>query len=641
MIVFDQLKKNDPHLRALTLGVIFGMGVLLAGLWWVQIVSYRHYAENQKTQSFRTVRIPAIRGKILDRHGVALAENQPSYNVILYLDELREEFKKEWSRTRPTRGAKLTLQQRRVLEAQARFRVASNSVQQIATILQEPVSFSYGRFMAHYTNQLALPLTLLTNLSERQVARLLEGAVNPPGVDLEIQPTRNYPGGILAAHILGYLLPDNRSMEGEVADFNFRLSDYRGRVGIEGEFDAELRGKAGVKSVLVNSLGYRQSENIWTPAEPGRNVVLTIDVGIQQAVEGALQSAMAGSVRGAAVVMDPHTGDVLALASAPSFNPNAFIPRISADEWKILSDEKLKPQVNRAMQENYAPGSIFKMVTGLAVLEMPGFDPAEKIYNPGNIRVPGRNKAIEDLADAGEYDFHKAFIKSSNTYFITNGLKAGIESIIRIGQRLHLGEKTGLLSSQETAGYLPKMAEVRRGWIAPDTAYICIGQGKLSVTPLQMAVTVSAIANGGKVLWPRLVQRIEPADSALDETLIEFPPKPPRNDLGVSERSLNITREAMLADVESGGTGKQALVPGMSIGGKTGTAQITDPQGRLVGHTTWFASCAPFEMPRWVVVVMVEEGASGGGTCAPVAAKIYRAIQKLETEVRPAVALNH
>src|SRR6266545_7347317 len=132
MIVFDQLKKNDPYLRTVTWGVLAGLGVLFAGLWWVQVVSHKHYAENQKAQSFRTVRIPAVRGKILDRHGVALAENQPSYNVILYLDELREEFKKEWSRTRPPRGTKTTLPQRRALEAQARFRVASSIVLQIA-----------------------------------------------------------------------------------------------------------------------------------------------------------------------------------------------------------------------------------------------------------------------------------------------------------------------------------------------------------------------------------------------------------------------------------------------------------------------------------------------------------------------------
>jgi penicillin-binding protein 2 len=448
---------------------------------------------------------------------------------------------------------------------------------------------------------------------------------------------RYYPGASLAAHIIGFLVPDNRSMEGEVADFNFRLSDYRGRVGIEGEFDAELRGKAGVKSVLVNSLGYRQSENIWTPAEPGRNVVLTLDAEIQRAAESALKQAMPGIVKGAAVVMNPLNGDVLALASSPSYDPNTWIPRITVEEWSYQNDKDLRPHVNRAMQEKYAPGSIFKVITGLSILEA-GIDPNEKIWNPSYIRVPGRNKPIDDLASAGEYDFKKAFIKSSNTYFISNGLRAGIERLIGLGQRLHLGERTGLLANQETGGDLPKLSDVRRGWIAPDSAYVCIGQGRVSVTPLQMAVMISAVANGGKVLWPRLVQRVEPADPTTGDPVIEYPTKPPRDHLGVSDRTLAITREAMLADVEEGGTGKAALVPGMRIGGKTGTAEITNPRGEKIGVTTWFASCAPFENPRWVVVIMVEQGSSGGGSCAPAAAKIYRAIQKLDYEGRPAMA---
>ena len=255
MIVFDQLRRNDPHLRMVTLATLVGMGILMAGLWWVQVISHRHYSESQKNQSFRTVRIPAIRGKILDRRGTPLAENQPGYNVILYFDELRDQFKKEWARTRPPRTLRLTLAQRRALESQTRYRVASNAVQQVAAALGQPVPFEYDFFLRHYTNQLALPVPILRNLDAVQVARLLEGGRQPPGIDLEVQPLRHYPGGTLASHVLGYLMPDNRSVEGEVADFNFRLPDYRGHVGIEGQYDAELRGKAGVKSVLVNSLG--------------------------------------------------------------------------------------------------------------------------------------------------------------------------------------------------------------------------------------------------------------------------------------------------------------------------------------------------------------------------------------------------
>ncbi len=635
MLIFDQLKKNDPHLRVITCGVLAGMAILLFGLWWVQVISHRHYSENQKAQSFRTVRIPAIRGKILDRDGQPLAENQPSYNVSLYLDELRDQFKAEWQKNRPkgkpTRGERINL------EAQARYRVVNKVVQNLGAGLEESIELDYGQFLKHYTNQLALPLLVLTNLSPAQVARFQEQSGNPPGLDLEVQPLRVYPRRTMAAHLIGFLVQDNSSAVDEDAFFNFRLPDYRGVVGIEGKYDQELRGKAGMKSVLVNSLGYRQSENIWTPAEAGKNVVLTIDQGIQQAAETALQSAMPNT-RGAVVVMDPNNGDILALVSAPAYDPNVYIPRLTPEENLKLNDEKLRPQVNRATQENYQPGSIFKIVVGLACLEA-GLDPEEKIYNPPNPADPGHgyivvgHRPIKDTAPPGEYNFKRAFIRSCNTYFITNGLKCGIENIIRIGHRLHLGERTELPTRQEVAGNFPKANTVRKG----DSPQLCIGQGPIDITPLQMAVMISAIANGGKVLWPRLVDRIEPQGPLAEEEVTHFPPLPPRSELDLQPRTLRIIREAMLADVEDKeeATGKAAAVPGMRICSKTGTAQVKDVHGNLIDHNTFFASYAPFESPRYVVIVMVEGGASGGGTCAPVAQKIYRAIQYQESRQKP------
>jgi penicillin-binding protein 2 len=634
MLIFDQLKKNDPQLRTITWCVLAGMGLLLAGLWYVQVISHRDYAENQKAQSFRTVRIPAIRGRILDRHERALAENQPSYNVCLYLDELRKQFKEEWARSRPKN--KLTRARRAALEAQTRYRVVSNATQKVAATLQQPVTLERDKFLKHYTNQLALPLPLLIGLNPAQVARFQEQPANVPGVDLEIQPVRLYPQGTTAAHVLGYLIRDDSSAQDEDAFFNFRLPDYRGKIGIEGAFDQELRGKAGVKSVLVNSLGYRQVENIWTPAEPGRNIVLTLDLHIQQAAERALQSPSA-ETRGAVVVLDPRSGDILALASSPAFDPNQFVPQITEQDYARLNDLHLRPQINRAAQENYQPGSIFKIVTAMACLEA-GLDPNETIYNPGYIYV-GR-RPINDLAAPGEYNFRRAFVKSSNTFFITNGLKAGVEKIVEIGNRLHLGERMGLPTGQEVSGYFPKLKNVRIGWVPGDTANLCIGQGRIDVTPLQMAVMTAAIANGGQVLWPRLVDRIEPADPHSGEPVVAYPAGRVRDELGVRPRTLELIREAMLADVEDAeGTGKGAAVPGLRIGGKTGTAQVTDFRNRLVDHITWFVSFAPFEAPRYVVVVMVESGASGGGTCAPIAQKVYRALQQYDSDLRtPAVA---
>src|SRR5688572_20882305 len=319
MLFFDQLKKNDAQLRVVAWGVLGGMLVLMGGLWYVQVLSYRLYTENQKAQSYRTVRIPAIRGKILDANSQPLAENQPVYNINLYLDELRQLFKAEWRRSAPKKRMKLA--ERRRLEAQIRHGVASNIVHNLAVTLREPIALDYERFTRHYQEQLALPLVVMSNLTPTQIARFQEHPGALPGLDLDIQPMRFYPQRTTAAHTVGYLKRDDSSIKDEDAFFNFRLPDYKGDVGVERFFDEYLHGRAGAKSVLVNNLGYRQSETVWTPAEPGKNIVLTLNLSLQAAVEKALLTAAplakAGPLKAAAVVMDPNNGDILALASIP------------------------------------------------------------------------------------------------------------------------------------------------------------------------------------------------------------------------------------------------------------------------------------------------------------------------------------
>jgi penicillin-binding protein 2 len=661
MLIFDQLKKNDAQLRLLALVVFCGMALLLGGLWWVQIVSFRRFQENLETQSFRTVRIPAVRGKILDRNGTVLAENRPVYNVSLYLEELSPKFRAEYSRSRPTKVVndapfykrwlgldsvrtqyvRLKKSEADALTWEVRHRVASNVAMQIAARLQEPVNFDKASFQRHYEQSRALPYPLLVNLTPTQIARFEEQAIAPAGVDLEVQSVRAYPFGTTAAHLLGCLQKGDRSVEGEEAFFDYRLPDYYGLVGTEAAHDKDLRGRAGAKSVLVNNLGYRQSENVWTAVEAGKNVVLTIDLQIQRAAEQALP-VLGPQTRGAAVVMDVESGDVLALASCPTFNPNYFVDRKSFPPDYYQRVQALSAEKNRATQENYAPGSIFKTVVGLACLES-GLDP-NAIYNvaphphltgKGVIHV-GRRPII-DLAAPGPYDFRRALKRSSNAYFITNGIYlAHIENIVKLGQRLHLGEKIGLSTRQETAGIFPTLQRVRSHWADGDTANICIGQGEVNVTPLQMAVLTAAIANGGTVLRPRFVDRIEPQDPTFTEQIVHVPKHQVRDTLGVQPRNLKILQEAMLADViDADGTGRRAAVPGMQICGKTGTAQVTDERNKLVDHITWFVSFAPYQQPRYAVVVMIESGGSGGETCAPIAGKIYEAILKRDTGPKP------
>jgi penicillin-binding protein 2 len=653
MLVFDQLKRNDPQLRTVSVVVLAGLGLLLAGLWWVQIVSARDYQTSLEVQSFRSVRIPAVRGSIQDCNREVLAENRPNYNVSLYLEDLRKPFDQaylqELARARDEQarrladrqrelGRRLTKQERKqfvlnvadknILRQKARGEIASNVVMQASRRLQQPVNFELKKFERHYETRLALPYPIVENLDPTNIARFEEQSTSHLGVDLDVQSIRVYPHHSTAAHLLGSLVRNEDSEEGEEAWFSYRLPDYRGELGIEHAFDKELRGTAGSKSVLVNNVGYRQTENVWSQAEAGHNVVLTIDLRIQEVAEHALRNVQGPTTRGAVVVMDVRTGDVLALASSPTLDPNMFIHGVPVEEMNRM--EEFHAQLNRATQGSYAPGSIFKTVVGLAALEA-GLDPHEIYRVQPNPEIPGkgaifvRGHKIKDLAVPGDYDFRRALMRSSNSYFITNGLRIGPESIIRLARRFHLGEKIGLGLRQENSGYFPK--QIDAGWTDGNTANMCIGQDPVLVTPLQIAVLTAALANGGKVLWPRLVSRIEPQDPASPEPPTVFASGRVRDELGVSQRSMRILHEAMLADTEDPeGTGRQAAVPGLRICGKTGTAQIQDVHNNKAGQTTWFASFAPFESPRWAVVVMVEEGASGGGTCSPVAKPIYTAL---------------
>lgn len=678
MLIFDQLKKKDSELRTVTLVVLAGLGILLVGLWWVQVVSARDYQETLETQSFRTIRIPAARGKILDRNGAVLAENRPTYNVCLYLEELSKAFRtagakelaaahQQIAQQRAEREKQLKRgltkaerkqlslrpQEKELMQERARYEVASNVVMQVSQRLGHSLWLDPTNFERHYETRLALPYPVAANLDSSSIARFEEQSTDPSGVDLEVQSTRVYPHGSTAAHVLGHLKSDPSSVEGEKAYFSYRLPDYRGELGIEFGYDKELRGTAGEKSVLVNNVGYRQTENVWSPAEPGHNVVLTIDLAVQEAAEHALRNTPFNykpPLRGAVVVMEVRTGDILAMASWPTLNPNWFIQGVSREEWQqIITSHAEK---NRATQENYFPGSIFKLVVALAALEA-GLNPQETIRVAENPNQPGkgyiivRGHPIKDTVRPGDYDFRRALMLSSNSYFVTNGLRTGPERIVRLGQRFHLGERTRLNTRQEVSGSFPSLERVTSGWSERNTANLSIGQDPVYVTPIQVAVMVSAIANGGTVLWPRLVDRIVPQDSLSGEPATVFPSGRVRDELGVSQRSLGILQEAMLADTEDPeGTGKHVRdhhpLPGLHICGKTGTAQVQDIHGAKTGQITWFASFAPYgppgsdEKPRWAVVVMIEEGKSGGDTCSPVAGEIYEALLKREQKAAAA-----
>lgn len=663
MLVFDQLKKNDPQLQLLALLLCSGFLVLLAGLWWVQVVNANRFRESVETQSFRTVRLPAVRGEIFDRDGIALAENRPNYRISLYLEELSRAFKTEYKEIRPkkvitndlpfwkdwlgispvrTQYLRLPNQQTTQVIRTARYRVVQKVVEQVATVLQQPLPLNYTNFTRHYESDRFVPFCIASNLTPQLVARFEEQPINSLGLDLEIESKRFYPHSNIAAHVIGYVRPDPSSAVGEDASFSYRPPDYRGLVGIEGGFDLKLRGRAGVKSVQINNLGYRQAENVWEEAQPGQNVVLTIDFNVQRETEAALRK-IGPYGRGAIVVMDVRSGDILALASYPNFSPNQFANRISRQEYNRI--QELTAENNRATAENYQAGSVFKTIVALAALETPQahYNPHEFYQVAPNPNKPTAgiiyvgNRPIRDTVSPGLYDLRRAIAKSSNSYFIALGLRPGVfDRVVELGHRLHFGERFGPESvplHQEAPGHFPTAEKVAgSNWRDGDTASVCIGQGAMDVTPLQVAVMISAIANGGNVLKPRMVDRLESSDPNSIEPPTIFPRGVIRDHLGVSKRSFTILHEAMLSETESAeGTGKAVQGCGFRVCGKTGTAEldVLRPDGGLK-NTTWFGSFAPYESPRYAVVIMVENGASGGGTCAPIAHDVYVALKAFE-----------
>lgn len=648
MFIFDIFKREARRLRTLSGVMAGGLLLLLAGLWFVQIVSGKQMQGRLEKQSFRRPEVPAERGNIFDRNGQALVGNQPQYNAVVYLEDLRSQFAEEYSQMAKDYarehglppGAKLPSKVKEPLHLEADFRVVSNLSARVAAVLQQPMTLDPQRFRVFLHESIFMPLQIMTNLNARQVAIFSEQLSGQPGLDLQRQPVVWYPHKTAAAHLLGYVVRTG-------GEKKYLSPGYKGNTGLEAAFDDELTGEPGTNLVLVNNEGYRQHEEILVPKQAGKDIYLTISLPLQQAAEQAL--ARHGA-RGAAVVMDIRTGDVLAMASVPTFDPNEFITGVSATRWAQLDDARMQPLSNRATDE-YFPGSTFKIITTLACLESGVLDVNEIYHNPAEERDPAHGVFnepgyhIKDTAPPGDYDFEQAFYNSSNGYFCHYGLKAGLRKLLEVAKRFHLGEKTDFPTG-EKAGIVPRPDQAGgKAWPLSSAPYVSIGQ-EISVTPLQMAVLISAIANGGTIFYPRVVKEIRSSGTGVVEK--SFPEGRVRDTVLLNPQHLQILRHAMLQDTEHPGAhpGSNAYdmfhQPGhvvlaqaqFHVAGKTGTAQVDSP-ALDYKHVVWFDSYGPYNDPRYAVVVMIVDGASGGGTCGPVAEEIYETIVKMEKPVPP------
>jgi len=648
MLFFDQLKREDRSLQTISFGILAGMIILLVGLWRVQVVSADKYQSNMEKQTFRSVRVPGIRGKILDRNGIALVENRPRYSLDLYLEELLAPFTatnnvKAYKRAHPEikQITQPVLDEFRRASRTLCYQIVSNATVQTSSTLLTPVAPREDAFFKHLSNYTYVPFPILTDLNEKQLAIYYEQLAREPAIDIDVQPVRTNRYGSTAAHILGYVTRQKAPREEEEISYQYCLPYWKGKAGLEAAFEEELCGRPGVKWVLVNKNSYRQREEMKASPGPGRDLWLTIDARIQRAAERALGA----NTRGAAVVMDVRNGDILALVSSPAYDPNMFVRGVREDdpEYQRLQDKDLLAQFNRATGA-YHPGSIFKIITSIACLES-GLDPDEMYESEGYYQASPRSRPIHDTAGAGDFDFERAFYKSSNPYFISYGKKAGSRRLLDVGKRFHFGESTELGIGPESMGFFPRPEEA--GSVAfPETSlqFACIGQ-IITVTPVQVACMLSAIANGGSLWWPRIVSHLRNPDTGEIE-MINSPGRL-RSKVALNPRHLELIRHAMVLDTESSeGTAHKAffnratgapispLLANFRVCGKTGTAQRELDEKK--DHVTWFASFGPYENPRYAVVVMVEGDLSTYGVtyCAPGAEKIYEAL--VQAEQRPA-----
>ncbi|HEV8437366.1 MAG TPA: penicillin-binding protein 2 [Methylomirabilota bacterium] len=573
--------------RVLVLAVLTTIGfvALLGQLWYLQALEGGHLQAMSDKNRIRIRPVAAPRGILFDRNGLPLVDNRPAFTLSLIPREMDD---------RDTVLARLAILLKiPLVELQASLdRVPADSM---------------------------LPMRVRRGLSLEDVTKVEERKLELPGVIVEVEPQRVYPTSTFAAHLLGYV---REVSEDQLRQGRYRRGDMIGQSGLERVLDEYLRGRDGGERIEVDALGRPVQVMKRDEPNPGAQVITTVDRRIQEAAERAM-----GGHAGAVVVMDPRNGDVLAMTSSPAFALDRFTGNLDREDWVRLIRDPMTPLMNRALQSQYAPGSVFKVVVTAAGLQEGSLTPADRTYCNGEFHL--RAWTFKDWKEGGHghVDLRSSLVHSCNIFFYQAGLKVGPEAIVRYARAFGLGSVTGAELGGEKPGLVPTVSPQRkrhgRAWQSGDTVNISIGQGTLLVTPIQVARMMSAVANGG-ILWrPRLVERVEKTDG----TLAYAGASKMTGQVDLSPLVWTFLRSALTGVVNEGGTGAAARIPGVLVAGKTGTAQSVAKSEAAKGQDhAWFASFAPADDPQVVVVVLAERGGKGGQVAAPIARQIYQTI---------------
>jgi penicillin-binding protein 2 len=563
---------------------------LAVSFWVLQVIQHAKFEEIAENNHQRTLALRAPRGVLFDRDGVVLVENRHSYSISIV-----REHTKDLDRTVRLLASVLRIEEPRVREIVDRHR-------------REP---SYR------------PITILQDATLAQVAAVTARRLDfeLPDVVVEEVPTRQYPTDAMAAHLFGYVGEVNETQVAK--DDELQRGDIVGQSGIEKTYNALLMGEDGAKRVVVNSVGreIRTLEEI-EPTE-GRQLRLTIDADVQRSIEDGFR---AFGYKGAAVVMDPRNGEVLAFTSLPAYDPNAFASGIDRATWAALNTDEFRPLTDRALQGRYSPGSTFKMTVASAALEEGVITPDFKVHCTGAGVFYGRAFKCWKRGGHGTVDLRHAIEQSCNVYFYTVGNMVGIDRINKWATLLGLGVKSGIDLPNEVAGLVPstewKRQHTGEKWYAGETISVSIGQGQVSVTPISMAVMISTIANGGTRVTPHLLRAADDGGGWKD-----VPPPAPQSAAVMKPENLQAIRDGLWLVVNGAGTGGRARIPGYDVAGKTGTAQVISLEGgrAAAGKTGrdlrdhgWFVFFAPRDNPQIAGVVFAEH-AEHGASAAPIA----------------------
>jgi len=598
----DRLVRYDPGEYRDRFTVFFwvilaAVCLLVLRLWYLQIIKGEELLKRSENNRIRIREVKAMRGIILDARGVVLVENRPSYDVVIFPEDVKD--------------LKGLVEKLENLYA----KVGLTFPMDYETILENRRPFT--------------PLRVDRNVSREKLALVETHSLDLPGVGIDVMPVREYYYGESMAHVIGYIGEVSREELEREKSAGYKSGDFIGKFGLEKALDRYIRGRPGGEQVEVNVVGRKVKTLGRVEPVQGYRVVLTIDSQVQKAAWAAMEGKA-----GAVVALDPRDGSVLALVSRPGFDPNLFNRGVSADVWEKISSNPLHPMENRAIAGQYPPGSTYKLIVAAAALEEGLITPETSFNCPGSFEMGTRTFRCWRKHGHGRVSLHRAIVESCDVYFYHVGRLLGVDRLAQYAQAFGLGARTGVAMAGERRGLIPtrdwKLARFGVPWQPGETISIAIGQGYNTVTPLQLANAYAAVANNGEFFTPRVVQRIETDDGEIIE---EFRPEK-KAVLPVSRENVQLLKRALWGVVnEPGGTGGQARVAGRDVCGKTGTAQVIGMAEGDDGSAypyeyrdhALFVSFAPRDNPEIVVAVVAEHSGHGGSAAAPVARKVLEA----------------